>query len=92
MAPYKDLIATSLFKFGFQSASFYMFQLIMGKTLSLTSLHAFIACIAALVWQLTNVFFAFGHLQLSSKDLSIAALYICVPVLLILLIGLLDQV
>ena len=39
----------------------------MAKTLSLTSLHAFIACVCALAWQVTNTILAFDHLRLLNE-------------------------
>jgi hypothetical protein len=68
-----------------------MFQLIVANTLSLTSLHAFIACIAALVWQLTNMLLAFSKVQLSSKDLYLVGLYIGAPIMLVLIIGIFEH-
>ena len=63
-----------------------MLQMIMAKSLSLTSLHAFIACFCALGWQVPNLMLALGL-----KDIGVALFYFLLPVLLIMFIYILDQ-
>jgi hypothetical protein len=62
----------------------------MANALSLTSLHAFISCAFALAWKVTQLMIAFRQYEVP-KDLEIISLYICAPILLVLMIGILDQ-
>lgn len=53
----------------------------MAKSLSLTSLHAIIACFCALVWQVPNLMLALGLV-----DIGVALFYLIIPLILILII------